>query len=120
MELALPLESIEEGSKDASFVTEAEVQILPSYCAYDVSPFAVTINETASATLTATWRFLFAGPGRFASSPCSLTSMHCSTTPYDMSPSHLSHAPRTFAASVHLILLITCPVNVTMQDTRQK
>jgi hypothetical protein len=118
MAFALPFESIEEGSKDARFVTE--VQILPFYGAYDVSQFAATINEPASATLTATWRFLFAEPERFASSPCSLTSMHCSTTPYDMSPSHLSHAPSTFAASVHLILLFTCPVNVTMQVTRQK
>jgi hypothetical protein len=36
--------------------------------------------------------------------------IHCSAASYEVSPRHLSHAPSHFAASVHLIFLITGPV----------
>jgi biotin carboxylase/acetyl-CoA carboxylase carboxyltransferase component/biotin carboxyl carrier protein len=91
MAFSLPFDSIEV-SRDIRCIA-AEVQILRSYRAYDVSQFAVTIDESESATLTATWRFRFAKPERVVSSPCSLTSNHCSTPPHDMSPSHLPQAP---------------------------
>jgi hypothetical protein len=66
---------------------------LRSYRAHDVSKFAVTNDESESATLMATRRFSFAKPGRFVSSPCSLTSTHGSTALHEIAPSHLSHAP---------------------------
>jgi hypothetical protein len=68
MACALPFESIEV-SRDTRCIGAAG-QILPSYRAYDVSEFAVTIGESESATLTAAWRFRFAKPERFVSSPC--------------------------------------------------
>jgi hypothetical protein len=54
---------------------------------------AVTNDESESAMLMASWRFRFATPEQVVSSPCSLTSSHCSTAPHDMPPSPLSHAP---------------------------
>lgn len=40
----------------------AEVQLLRSYRAYDVSQFVVAVDETEAANLMATWRFRFAKP----------------------------------------------------------
>jgi hypothetical protein len=72
---------------------KANVQILRTSRAHDVSQFAVTSDESEPVTLSATWRFRFAKPERVVSSPCSLTSINCSTAPHDMSSRHLSHAP---------------------------
>jgi hypothetical protein len=72
---------------------EAEVHVLRSYCAHDVSQFAVTNDESECATLMAAWRFRFANLERVVCYPCSLTSRRWSTAPHDLSPSHLSHAP---------------------------
>jgi hypothetical protein len=69
---------------------------LRSYRAYDLSQFAVTIDESDLASITAAWPLRFGKPELAVCSLCSLTSMHCSTPPHDMSPSHLTHAPSHF------------------------
>jgi hypothetical protein len=96
---------------------EAEVQILRSYRAYDVSQFAVTINKSDSATLTATWQSRFAK----AQTSCSLSMFLDINSLFNRRPMtchpaicHLRQV--TFAASVHLILPITRPVITAMQS----
>jgi hypothetical protein len=69
---------------------------LRSYRPYDLSQFAVTIDESDLVSITAAWPLRFGKPERAVCSLCSLTSMHCSTPPHDMSPSHLTHAPSHF------------------------
>jgi hypothetical protein len=89
--ISLLCDSIEV-PKDSRCI-EAEVQVLRSCRAQDLSQFTVTNYESESATLMATRRFRFAKPGRVVSYQCFFTSTHGSTTPQEMSPSHLSHAP---------------------------
>jgi hypothetical protein len=72
--------------------------------------FGRTIEEYELAMPTATCRFRFANLERVVCSPCSLTSRHCSTAPRELSPAICHMHQVTFAASVHLILLIACPV----------
>jgi biotin carboxylase/acetyl-CoA carboxylase carboxyltransferase component/biotin carboxyl carrier protein len=84
MTFMLPFET-SEVSTDVRRIA-AEVQILRSYRAYDVSQLNVAVDNSEYATLTATWRFRFAKPDRVLSFTGSATSLHDTMLPSGISP----------------------------------